>query len=64
MTQQQNVLTDQERQRCEIWTRVMGYHRPVSAFNPGKQSEHAERRFFTEQRAMRAAPMCADVDAA
>ncbi|MGN7614616.1 anaerobic ribonucleoside-triphosphate reductase, partial [Magnetococcales bacterium HHB-1] len=27
-------LSDSERQPCEIWTRVMGYHRPVSAFNP------------------------------
>jgi anaerobic ribonucleoside-triphosphate reductase len=37
-----------ERQRCEVWTRVMGYHRPVSEFNPGKQSEHRERRHFDE----------------
>jgi hypothetical protein len=44
-------LRDEERTRCEIWTRVMGYHRPVSAFNPGKQSEHAERTFFQESRA-------------
>lgn len=42
-------LTDAERQPCEVWTRVMGYHRPVSAFNAGKQSEHRERRHFTEQ---------------
>lgn len=41
-------LPDHERQRCEVWTRVMGYHRPVSEFNPGKQSEHNERRHFTE----------------
>jgi hypothetical protein len=41
-------LRDEERTRCEIWTRVMGYHRPVSAFNPGKQSEQTERRCFTE----------------
>ena len=41
-------LTDDERTPCEIWTRVMGYHRPVSAWNPGKQSEHADRRYFTE----------------
>jgi len=41
-------LEDHERQRCEIWTRVMGYHRPVSQFNAGKQSEHHERRFFVE----------------
>ena len=33
-------LTDAERQPCEIWTRVMGYHRPVSEFNKGKKSEY------------------------
>ncbi|MGD8588550.1 MAG: ribonucleoside triphosphate reductase [Chromatiales bacterium] len=32
----------------EIWTRVMGYHRPVSAFNHGKKAEHAERVCFIE----------------
>ncbi|MDJ0806257.1 MAG: ribonucleoside triphosphate reductase [Gammaproteobacteria bacterium] len=32
----------------EVWTRVMGYHRPVSAFNHGKKAEHAERVCFTE----------------
>ena len=41
-------LDDTERTRCEVWTRVMGYHRPVAAWNPGKQSEHAERRYFLE----------------
>ncbi|WP_298210412.1 anaerobic ribonucleoside-triphosphate reductase [Acidovorax sp.] len=43
-------LTDDERQPCEVWTRVMGYHRPVASFNTGKQGEHAERRFFAEPR--------------
>ena len=43
-------LQPHERQPCEIWTRVMGYHRPVASFNPGKQSEFAERLFFTEAR--------------
>jgi anaerobic ribonucleoside-triphosphate reductase len=38
-----------KRQRCEIWTRVMGYHRPVSSFNHGKKSEHAERKHFIER---------------
>ncbi len=41
-------LTDDERQPCEIWTRVMGYHRPINAFNPGKKSEAAERVAFKE----------------
>ena len=42
-------LTDGERQPCEVWTRVMGYHRPVSSFNVGKQGEHHERQFFAEK---------------
>lgn len=42
------VLKEEERTRCEVWTRVMGYHRPTSSFNRGKQGEHKERQFFTE----------------
>jgi hypothetical protein len=44
----QVMLTDDERQPCEVWTRVMGYHRPVASFNIGKQGEHSERRFFVQ----------------
>jgi anaerobic ribonucleoside-triphosphate reductase len=44
------ALEEHERQRCEVWTRVMGYHRPVSQFNTGKQSEHRERVSFREER--------------
>lgn len=42
------VLAQSERQRCEVWTRVMGYHRPVSSFNTGKKGEFAERVYFRE----------------
>ncbi|GGO76528.1 hypothetical protein GCM10011348_03950 [Marinobacterium nitratireducens] len=42
-------LKPEERQRCEVWTRVMGYHRPVAQFNAGKQSEHRERTHFVER---------------
>ena len=45
------ILTDAERQPCEIWTRVMGYHRPMSSFNIGKKGEFHERKYFTEGRA-------------
>ncbi len=45
------TLSESERQRCEVWTRVMGYHRPVASFNLGKKGEHNERRFFSEARA-------------
>ncbi len=41
-------LRPEERQPCEVWTRVMGYHRPVSEFNIGKKAEHAERLHFQE----------------
>lgn len=40
------TLSDDERQRCEVWTRVMGYHRPVASFNIGKQGEHEDRCSF------------------
>ncbi len=43
-------LDDKERTRCEIWTRVMGYHRPVSSFNIGKQGEFLERKYFKEEK--------------
>ena len=50
------LLSDDERQPVECWTRVMGYLRPVSHFNKGKQSEYAERVWFTEAKAVAAVP--------
>jgi len=51
-TEYQNVtiatLNESRRTRCEVWTRVMGYHRPVSSFNIGKKGEIKERLFFEE----------------
>lgn len=44
------TLKDDERQQCEIWTRVMGYHRPVSEFNRGKKSEYYSRKCFCEEK--------------
>jgi len=35
-----------ERTRCEIYTRVMGYHRPVTSFNTWKKSEFYSRNYF------------------
>ncbi len=34
---------------CEVWTRVMGYYRPVSQFNIGKKSEFSERAYFNPE---------------
>nr|WP_036840274.1 anaerobic ribonucleoside-triphosphate reductase [Pleomorphomonas oryzae] len=46
------LLSNDERQPCEVWTRVMGYHRPVSSFNKGKKSEFAERTAFAEGKSL------------
>ncbi len=54
MRQAAPELRDEERQPCEIWTRVMGYHRPVSSFNTGKKGEFHERTYFTEEASLRA----------
>ena len=44
-------LKDCERQECEVWTRVMGYHRHVSEYNKGKKSEFYTRKCFSEEKA-------------
>lgn len=31
---------------CEVWTRVMGYFRPIAGFNIGKKGEAQERTYF------------------
>lgn len=43
-------IPESMRTKCEIWTRVMGYHRPTSQFNIGKKQEAAERKYFTENK--------------
>ncbi len=45
------TLEDSEHQPCEVWTRVMGYFRPVSEFNKGKKSEFYSRKTFSENKA-------------
>lgn len=41
-------LDNSKRQLCEVWTRVMGYYRPVENYNLGKKSEYRERVCFKE----------------
>ena len=52
------LLSDEERQPVECWTRVMGYFRPVSQFNNGKKSEYSERKWFEESKSVPAACHC------
>jgi len=35
---------------CEVWTRVMGYFRPMTSFNIGKKGEAAERVYFDQNK--------------
>ena len=35
-----------KRQPCEVFSRIVGYIRPISQWNDGKQSEFAQRKTF------------------
>lgn len=39
----------EKRTKCLVYTRVMGYHRPIESFNIGKKGEHKQRKHFIEQ---------------
>ena len=45
-------LDDSESQRCEVYTRVMGYIRPTTEFNVGKKGEYKSRLCFCEEKAV------------
>ncbi len=49
MTTKQDTALSTNRTKCDIYTRVMGYFRPVSHFNIGKKAEHYNRLHFQEQ---------------
>lgn len=38
---------EKKRVPCEVYSRVVGYIRPVSQWNEGKQEEFAERHLFS-----------------
>jgi anaerobic ribonucleoside-triphosphate reductase len=50
--QKQELLEkyDEKRTKCIVYTRVMGYHRPVESFNIGKKGEHKQRVKFVESK--------------
>lgn len=45
-------MTENKRTKCSIWSRSMGFIRPVSNFNIGKYSEFCERNTFKEDNAL------------
>ena len=52
MNEEEIELKDEERQPCEVWTRVMGYFRPTNCYNRGKMQEYADRKCFNISKAL------------
>ena len=52
-------LDNSERQRCEIYSRVMGYIRPTTEYNVGKMGEFKSRLCFCEDKAIKSSVICA-----
>lgn len=38
--------------KTEVYSRVVGYLRPVQSWNAGKQSEFADRKTYSENKAL------------
>lgn len=43
------IIFAQERQRAEVYSRVVGYLRPVEQWNDGKQAEFADRKTYSTE---------------
>lgn len=50
MDEQEIELRDEDRTTVEVWSRVMGYHRPTMSWNIGKKGEWKARKFFEESK--------------
>jgi ribonucleoside-triphosphate reductase (formate) len=47
MDEEKMKKLEKKRVPCEVYSRVVGYIRPVSQWNEGKQEEFAERHLFS-----------------
>jgi len=45
-------MTNENRTPCEVFSRSMGFIRPIKNFNIGKFAEFSERKTFTETNAL------------
>lgn len=48
-------MTDEKKKcgmKCEVWSRVVGYMRPVDGFNKGKLEEFENRVEFDEKKSL------------
>lgn len=39
---------EEKRTRCEVYSRIIGYIRPIENWNAGKQSEWRQRRTYAK----------------
>ena len=39
-------MEEKKRTKCEIYSRIVGYLRPINQWNEGKQAEWKERKVF------------------
>jgi len=44
MNKEKNI--EEKRTKCEVYSRVVGYMRPVNQWNRGKQQEYHDRKLF------------------
>jgi ribonucleoside-triphosphate reductase len=42
-----------ERTKCEVYSRIVGYLRPVQQWNFGKKEEFKERKVFNEESSLK-----------
>ncbi len=47
MTQTKEKVSTFQRVKCEIWSRVVGYLRPINGWNKGKQAEYKDRKTYS-----------------
>ena len=41
-----NIMENKKRIKCEVYSRVVGYMRPVETWNEGKKEEFRDRKEF------------------
>lgn len=47
MNENKITLDNSKRTECQVWSRVMGYYRPMSQYNKGKAQEAKDRKCFS-----------------
>lgn len=47
MNENKIKLDNSKRTECQVWSRVMGYFRPMSQYNKGKAQEAKDRKYFS-----------------